>query len=369
MSFIPGVTAIRAALASAPPQALNLALGEPQFPPPASVFDLLRKQAAAWPFGYTPIAGIPLLRQAIARQAGESVAPDQVCVTCGAQEALYIAAHLLLDRGDEALVPDPGFMVYTNLTRMRGAIPVPYAAPRHGEEPYDLREIERLLTPRTRVLFLNSPANPTGAVAGAAFLEALAALCAGSEVTIVADEVYRVLYYSTTPPASLAAHTDRHFVISSLSKSHCMPGLRLGWAIGPREKMAAFSALHQHLTTCAPALSQQIALHLLQHPDTGYVGKLRRRLKQRRDLLIAILSENPNWRITRPQAGLFLFAQYSPDSAFPEPAPAQQLLQATGVVLVPGDAFGRRGAGYLRLSFAPKESVLEKAARRLASFQ
>ena len=213
-------------------------------------------------------------------------------------------------------------------------------------------------------MIINSPSNPSGYCLGPEELADIAGLCASNGIIIVSDEVYRDLYFGHKPPASMRDVWQDCISISSLSKSFSMTGWRLGWAAAPAHMMPAFTRVHQYLTTCAPAISQRAAIVLLNHPQRfHYQQELRSELRRRRNRLVKIVRLLPHWQIDPPAAGLFLFAKVSPDW---QEAPAQIMLNKYHILSVPGSAFGSRGRGYLRLSFAAAQDDLKRAGERLA---
>ncbi len=363
MSFIPPPSAIRSIMANAPNNAINLAIGEPVYPPPTEVLRAVAEKVAYWSHGYSPNAGLPALREIIASQYEPTASADEICVTCGAQEALYVVCHTLLDRGDQALVPNPGFLAYPNLVRMAGGSPIEYPMPLHSGERFDIEALRRLISNRTRLMIVNSPSNPNGYCLKESELAEIAGLCASNGIIIVSDEVYRELYFGKQRPSGVRAVWQDCVTISSVSKMFSMTGWRLGWAAAPRHMMPAFTRVHQYLTTCAPVISQQATLTLLQHPATPeYLSDMRKELKKRRDMLSWVLRNLPEWHVNPPNAGLFLFAQVAPDW---QESPAEIMLEKYQILSVPGNAFGSRGRGFLRLSFAAAQDAIKRAGERL----
>jgi aspartate aminotransferase len=204
---------------------INLGLGELAFPTPAAILERLAAEAKTWPLGYTPNAGLPELRQLIAQRTGAGISDEQVCVTIGAEEALFALLMILVNPGDEVLVPDPGFPTYPTIVRMAGGKPVGYPLSPANRFALDVEEISRRITSRTRVLVLNSPNNPTGAVCSEEELKALAALCRRQGLTVLSDEVYREIIYQGRAE-SLGRYYERTVVINSLSKMYSMTGWR-----------------------------------------------------------------------------------------------------------------------------------------------
>jgi aspartate/methionine/tyrosine aminotransferase len=363
-NFIPHPSPIREMMAKAPPDALNLGIGEPVFPTPAPVLEYVKENIHRWNLGYTPNAGLTELREKIARSQARFTKAAQVCITNGAQEALYAACHTSLSPGDEALVPNPGFLAYPNLVKMVGATPVDYPMPRTPKQSFDISALEKKITARTKVLIINSPSNPTGFCFLETDLANIAQICGQRGITVITDEVYRELYYDSPRPPGIYEAYENCILISSLSKTASMTGWRLGWAIGPEAVMPSFTRVHQYLTTCASALSQFAAVYILEGHADGALREMRLALQKRRDLFLENLGENSGWKVEKPAAGLFLFAGL-PEYLSRLENPAEYLLEKHHIVSVPGNAFGSRGQGFIRFSFAAEEKTITEACRRL----
>ena len=365
MSFIPPPSAIRTMMSNAPADALNLGIGEPCFPTPQVILDYVKKNIDYWHLGYSANAGLPQLRELIAGSFGSHVKSEQICVTCGAQEALYTACHTLLAPGDEALVPDPGFLAYGTLVRSTGAEPIDYVMPASPAERFDPEALAKRITSRTKVIFINSPANPTGGVLKEDEVKFITDLCTRHHITIISDEVYRQLYYGDIQPQGFADYSDNCIVISSLSKTFSMTGWRLGWALCPDSIASSFIRVHQYLTTCASVIAQHAAIFIFQGHADETVIEMRGALKARRDLLANELGKEGNWQVEKPEAGIFIFVKIPDGFNQNSYDAAQGLLDRSNVITIPGGAFGNRGEKFLRLSFAVDEKTIQQACERL----
>lgn len=363
MNRIPPPSPIREMMAAAPPDAINLAIGEPDFQLPPEIWDDINRRAPEWPHSYSPNAGLPELRTHIAALQPFPVSANNICVTCGAQEALAVIAHALIQPGDAALVPNPGFLAYANLVQMMGGTAVPYQSPIFLHEKLNIDAIARQISPKTKFLFLNSPANPTGYVFSADDLRWLAALCDAHGITIISDEVYSELYFCDEKPRSIREFSDRAIVVSSLSKSVGMTGWRLGWLIAPATEIAALTLVHQYFTTCAPVISQRIATLIFEHYWQPLVEKNRLDVLHRRNLLLNELRQMSGWQSAAPDGGLFVFANI-PQIPQIECA-SRYFLQSAKVITVPGNAFGNRGNGFIRLSFGISTENIRTAVRQM----
>jgi aspartate/methionine/tyrosine aminotransferase len=279
-------------------------------------------------------------------------------------------ATATLGAGDEALVPDPGYPVAAGIVRLVGARPVPY--PIHPERGIDVEALERLVTARTRLLVLNSPHNPTGALATRGQLDALADLAHRRDLVVLSDEIYWRHVYdgaheSIATRPGMAART---VVVDGLSKAWAMTGWRLGFGLMPAWLAAEVTRLVSLSTTCVPAFVQEAGIAALEGPDdemTAYVAELRRR----RDWLVGALNEIPGIRCAAPRGAFYVFPcvrglleRKSLDAA----ELARRLLDEAGVACVAGSAYGARGEGHLRLSFAASMEELREAVDRIRQF-
>jgi aspartate/methionine/tyrosine aminotransferase len=353
----------------ADPSCLNLGLGELRFPTPKAVLDHVRENVHSWRLGYSPNEGFPELLELIAARSGEGVSPDQVCVTVGAEEALLAALMVLVDAGDEVLVPDPGFPAYPSLVRLAGGEPKAY--PLLPEDDFGLRA-EKLLgmvTDKTRAIIINSPNNPTGAVHSSKELQALARGVQALPLTVISDEVYRDIVFGE-PTASLAALTDRCVTVNSLSKSHSMSGWRVGWCVAPPDIAKAVRTFHQLAVMCVPSPSQYAAIHALGGFADLELRSNLEELRKRRDFAMACIDRYTGFPYAAPAGTFYLFVDISSGLAKTGNSleAALKLLAQEKVVTIPGSAFGRMGEGYLRISFAPGPDTLEEGIRRMGRF-
>ena len=366
-------TLIRQVNDRADPFCLNLGLGEPAFPTPGSILEHVREHIRDWKLGYTPNEGIPELREAIAKAesaaTGVPVTADRVCVTVGSEEALFVALQAATEPGDEILVPDPGYPAYPSVARLvSGTVKTyPLAADRGFQ--LDPDEIIHRIGGRTRVLILNSPNNPSGAVYADEEWRILAKGLRGSGILVLSDECYRALTFGSRP-ASILRHYDNTIVINSLSKSHSMTGWRLGWAIAPAAHAGILAAAHQLAVTCASALSQRAALFCLRGGADGECAANLSELGKRRDLALAALKAYTGLSAVEPGGAFYLFAAASEACARAggSLALALRLIAEEKVVVIPGAAFGPGGEGYLRISFASEPETIEEGLRRLGCF-
>jgi aminotransferase len=362
-------TLIRALRDAARPTSLDLGLGQPDLPVPAPIREALAGAVAAGSAPYSPNMGLSSLREAVAARYG--VAASGVMITCGVQEALAVALLGLVEPGDEVLVPDPGFPAYPNLVRMAGGVPVPYAL-EQGTWALEVAAVEAALTPRTRVIIINSPGNPTGALHTREALEAVLALCAARGVAWVSDEIYEDYVWEGehVSPGMIAGHEAGGLRCGGLSKGQHMMGWRIGWLLGPPALMDALRPLHQHLVTCAPEPVQRAAVVAVEQ-HAALFAPTRAIFEARRRLMLDAVARMPGVRLERPSQGAFyLFVDVR--SFLPRHgsslALARKILEEVDVITIPGIGFGQAGEGYLRLAYTIGEAPLTDALRRLGDF-
>ena len=344
---------IRQVQVAAAPGAISLAVGEPSHAVPAQVRAALEEAVRRGDFGYSLNAGRPELRRAVAaRRPHHGRDEGSVLITVGSQEALALAVLGLTGEGDEVVIPDIAYPAYETLPRLAGATPV--RAPLDG--------IEAAITPRTRLVIVGSPANPTGEVVGAERFQALADLAAARDLWLVSDEVYEELWLEA-PPRYPSGPRVLH--VGGISKSLALTGLRLGWLVAPPEVAGALLGLHQNLVTCAPSLAQTAALAGFALPLSD-LEAIRHEYRRRWMLMRNLLAALPGVRWREPDGAFYVFVDLrerlpsTTDLAF-------DLARAGKVLVVPGEGFGPDGQGWLRLSFSVPEPDIREGMARLAA--
>ena len=351
---------------------VHLEIGEPDFDTPAHIRAAAQRALDEGRTHYAPYAGIPELRAAIAadatRRKGFPVTPEQVFVTVGGKGVMLYAIEALVEAGDEVIVPDPGYPIYESLVRFMGGTPVPLPLRQAQGFRLDPDELASLVTPRTRLLVLNSPANPTGGVLTRADLEAIAALAQAHDLVVLADEIYgRILYEGEhLSIASLPGMASRTVVLDGFSKTYAMTGWRLGYAIVPEPLTFAFGRLIINSISCAPTFPQYGALAALQGPQEP-VEAMVAEFRARRDLLVAGLNAIPGIRCLEPQGAFYVFPDVS-GTGLTGAAFADRLLTEAGVSVLAGTAFGAVGTHHIRLSYATSQANIAKALARMRDF-
>ncbi len=359
------ISLIRQMNAMAKPSTLNLGIGEPNVEPDAGLRAMARA-AADGDWHYSPNAGnLSLRRLVAARHSGTHDPKLEVCITAGTMEALYAIAQAFVDPGDEVLVPDPGFLAYPAIATLAGATPVPYPLI-PGSWEVDLDALRKLITPRTKMIVVNSPSNPTGAILSEPTLLAIAALGDEHDILVVADEVYSEVFYETRPPSMLGMGTNV-VVVDGMSKSHVMTGLRMGWILARAELMKTIYKSHQYIATCASVFAQQLAEKILANAEWNacWLDGMRAQFGAQRDALFAALRHELGLALPTPAGAFYAFFAVPSNDSF---ALSTKIAAEADVLVIPGIAFGARGEGYLRVSYASDLATIGEGIRRLAPF-
>jgi aspartate aminotransferase len=353
---------------------VSLSVGEPDFPVfphvAQAIEDALRKGYTK----YTTSSGIAELREAISdwmeAEVGQRYAVAQIICTAGAKQALYNACQALLDEGDEAVIPNPYWVSYPDIVRLAGATPTEMTARAEDEWHPHPDALARAITPRTKVVMLGSPSNPTGAVWSTETMRGIAkVLEKHPRITILSDDIYHRLVYGGVRACNILEVApqlrDRTVLINGCSKAYAMTGLRLGWACGPQDIIAAMGKVQDSSTSNPNSLTQYAAVAALRGPQEG-LEAMRAQFERRRDLMVDLVRAIPRVRCARPEGAYYVFCDVSayigrvPDDV----KLSQLLLEEHGVAVVPGSAFGQ--AGYLRLSFATSDPMIRSGADRLS---
>jgi aspartate aminotransferase len=352
---------------------VHLQIGEPDFDTPANIREAAKRALDDGATHYAPYPGIPALREAIAEDAtarkGFEVTPDRVFVTIGGKGVMLYAILGLIDPGDEVLVPDPGYPIYESLTRFVGATAVPVPIRMELDFRIDLEELASLVTPRTRMIVINSPANPTGGVLTRADLESIAELAIRHDLVVLADEIYgRILYDGEehVSIASLPGMAERTIVLDGFSKTFAMTGWRLGYAIVPQSLIQMYGQLVINTISCAPTFAQIGAVEALRGPQ-GPIDDMVTEFRARRDLVVDGLNEIPGIRSLRPKGAFYAFPEIS-GTGLTGAEMANRLLNEADVCVLAGTAFGGIGTNHIRISYANSRENLTKALGRIREF-
>jgi aspartate aminotransferase len=355
-----------------------LSVGEPDFPTPEHVKAAAVQALARDDTKYTPVDGSRALKEAVvaklARDNGLEYAPEQVLVSTGAKQSCYNGCLALLDPGDEAIVVAPYWVSYPDMVRLAEAEPVVVETTVEHGFKMTAEQLGRAITPKTRLLILNSPCNPTGTVYSAAELRALGeVLRAHPRVVVLSDEIYEHIQWTGAPFASFAAECpelyDRTLTVNGMSKGYAMSGWRIGYAAGPQHVIKAMTSLQGQSTTNACTISQAAAREALV-ADQTCVRDMCAEFKRRHDYFFARVRSLPGFQCARADGTVYLFpnveAAMRAKRAATDIELCERILDDAGVALVPGTAFG--APGHVRLSFAAALSTLDAALTRLDEF-
>jgi len=353
---------------------VNLAQGLPDFEPPGELLEALRRATASpGAHQYSFTWGAPEFRAAIAakyaRFNGMTVDPGgDVTVTCGVSEAIVASVLALTEPGDEVVILEPWYENYVPACVLAGVSPrfVPLAEPGFA---LDLDRLAAAITPRTRLLLLNTPGNPSGRVLSGEDLAGVAALCQRHGLIAVVDEIYEHLWFDGKRHVSLASLPgmgERTVTLSGLGKSYAVTGWRVGWAVAAPPLTALIRKVHDYLTVCAPALEQEAGRTALALPE-AYYTKMRSTYARRREKLLSALSE-AGFSFVPPEGAYYVMADVAPLGWTDDWRFLDFLARKVGVIAVPGSSFYRKGRGKtkLRFNFAKKDETLAEAAGRLA---
>lgn len=353
---------------------VHLEIGEPDFDTPANITEAAYSAMRSGATHYTPAAGIPEVREAIAAtmstRGGVPVSADQVVVVPGSKNILHFALLSLVEEGDEVILPDPGYPVYRSLTDFVGAVARPIRLREERGFGMDLDELESLISPRTRMVIINSPQNPTGGVLGKADLDRLAELAIAHDLIVFSDEIYSRICFSELPAPiwSRPGMAERTIVLDGLSKTYAMCGWRLGYGVMPRQLAQRMETLLINTSSCAAAFTQLAAVEALESPTSEQaVGKMVVEFRQRRDALVQGLNSIPGVHCLLPEASFYAFPNIT-GTGLSSRGMADRLLQEAGVAVLAGEAFGAGGEGFIRLAYTQGLPDIEEAVRRVGSF-
>jgi aspartate aminotransferase len=349
---------------------VHLEIGEPDFDTPANVRAAAKQALDEGATHYAPFPGIPTLREAIAADAtarkGFPVTPDRVFVTVGGKGVMLYAILGIVDPGDEVIVPDPGYPIYESLVRFVGGTPVAIPIRMANDFRLDVDELASLITPRTRMLVVNSPANPTGGVLTRTDLERIAELAIRHDLAVLADEIYsRILYDGTehVSIASLPGMAERTIVLDGFSKTYAMTGWRLGYAIVPPTLVQTYSQLIINTISCAPTFAQLGAVEALTGPQAD-VDAMVVEFRARRDLVVDGLNAIAGVSCLRPTGAFYAFPDIA-GTGLTGAELAERLLHDAGVCVLAGTAFGGVGTDHIRISYANSRENLSLALDRI----
>ena len=351
---------------------ISFALGEPDFTAPQHVIDATVASLQRGETHYTPNAGIPALRQAVSdlyKRRGLDYKPSEVLIGAGAISMLNLACTAMLDIGDEVLVPDPGWANYVGLMMQVGAVPVPIRLKEENGFMYDVADLQAALTPKTKMILLNSPSNPTGGVASADNLRQIADFAKANDLYILTDEIYRELLWDDEPYTSIASFPgmkERTVVVDGFSKTYAMTGMRLAWAVAPEEVIVVMTKLLENVLSSVNEGMQWGGVAAL-NGSQECVEEMKRQYRRRREIIVGGLNDMKGVSCLMPKGAFYAFPNIS-KLGIPSREFAMRLLKEKHVVVVPGTGFGEGGEGFVRLAYATSEDNIREGLRRMKEF-
>ncbi|ACL56667.1 pyridoxal phosphate-dependent aminotransferase [Methylobacterium nodulans] len=368
------VLARATALAQAGRDVINLGIGQPDMPTPPHVVEAAVKALRDGHHGYTPATGILPLREAVARDIRRrldvEVSPDSVMIVPGGKVTMFAAILMFGEPGAEILYPDPGFPIYRSMIEFTGATPVPIPIREANGFAFSAEETLALITPRTRLVILNSPANPTGGVTPKAEIDRLVAgLAAHPNVALLSDEIYGTMTYDGERHHSLLAYPeirDRLIYLDGASKTYAMTGWRLGWSVWPAPFYEAARKLAVNSFSCVNAATQWAGIAALDGPQDA-VAAMMAEFDRRRLIVVEGLNRLPGISCITPKGAFYAFPNIA-RTGWKAKALASALLEEAGVATIGGPDFGVHGEGYLRLSYANSAENILRALERMGEF-
>ncbi|HFA59458.1 MAG TPA: pyridoxal phosphate-dependent aminotransferase, partial [Rhodospirillales bacterium] len=368
------VLARATAMAQAGRDIVNLGIGQPDFPTPPHIVEAAVKALRDGHHGYTPANGILPLREAVAcdirERRGVEVSPDRIVIVPGGKVTMFFAILMFGEPGVEIMYPDPGFPIYRSVISFTGAEPVPIALHEDRGFAFSAEEVLARITPRTRLVIVNSPANPTGGVVPKEELDRLVAgLAEYPQVTVLSDEIYARMCYDGVPHASLLAYPeirDRLILLDGWSKTWAMTGWRIGYGVWPDRLVPHAVRLAINCHSCVNAPTQWAAIAALEGPQDA-VDAMMAEFDRRRRRIVPLLNALPGFRCVIPGGAFYAFPNIT-GTGMKAGELQDGLLEEEGVAAIAGTSFGIHGEGYLRFSYAASTEAIEEAMRRIARY-
>ena len=351
---------------------INLGIGQPDFRTPDHIVEAAKRALDEGAHGYTPAAGIPALRELVARHvtswSGADVSAEDVLVVAGGKVTMFFAILMFGEPGAEIMYPNPGFPIYESVIRYSGATPVPIALREEAGFAFDPDEVLSQITPQTRLIILNSPANPTGGVTGRDVIDRFVeGLEQHPHVAVMSDEIYDHILYDGREHVSLLSYPqlrDRLILLNGWSKTYAMTGWRLGYSVWPRSLVADAERLAINSYSCPNAATQHAGLAALEGPQDT-VQTMVDAFDERRGIVVELLNAMPGVRCIEPAGAFYAFPNIA-ETGYTAQALQDKLLEEAGVATIAGTSFGAMGEGYLRISYANSAENIRIALGRMS---
>ena len=351
---------------------IHLEIGEPDFDTPSHIVEAGSRAMTNGYTHYGPSPGLHEVRERIAREASEargiSVTGDNVVVTPGGKPIMFFTMLALVDEGDEVLYPNPGFPIYESMINFVGGVPVPMRLLESRDFNIDIDEVAGQVSPRTKLMVLNSPNNPCGSTIEKEELEALVALAHKNDILVLTDEIYRKFLYEGQHHsiASFPGMGDRTIILDGFSKTYAMTGWRSGYGVMPLSLVEPISRLVTNSVSCTASFTQMALLEAMDGPQDE-ADAMVAEFKRRRDIIVEGLNSIPGIRCAMPKDAFYVFPSVR-DTGMTSQEFADGLLDEAGVAGLPGESFGEYGEGCVRFSFANSAENIERALERIEAF-
>ncbi len=351
---------------------IHLEIGEPDFATPANIIAAAARALEDGATHYTPASGLPEVRAAtasyVARRTGVPTAAENVVIVPGSKNILAFLLLAIVEPGDEVIVPDPGYPIYRSLVSFIGATPVSAPIRQDNDFRLDIEELRSLVTPRTRLLIVNTPANPTGGVLTREDCESIAAIAEEHDLVVLSDEIYGRITYDGEHVSlyGIDGMAQRTVLLDGVSKTWAMCGWRLGFGVMPVELAQRMDTLMINSSSCAAAFTQLAAIEAFESEESdAAVAAMVAEFRDRRDILVDGLNRIDGISCRRPAGAFYLFPDIT-GTGWNERELQQALLDEVGVAVLAGSTFGQHGAGHIRLSYANSVANIERALDRIA---
>ncbi len=353
---------------------IHLEIGEPDFDTPPNVIKAAKDALDAGFTHYGPAAGLPEARKAIADYTNKTRGynlydADNVVITPGAKPIMFYAMMACIDEGDEVIYPNPGFPIYESVINFLNAVPIPLPLLEEKEFRFDVDDLESLITPKTRMVIINTPQNPTGGILTRDDLRRIAELAVKHNLIVLSDEIYSQVTYGDFHHTSITEFEgmpERTIILDGFSKTFAMTGWRLGYGLFPKHIAKIIAKLQTNCTSCTSSFSQIAGIEALDDRTLPYVNEFLDRFKKRRDLIVDGLNAIEGFRCLRPHGAFYVFPNIT-ETGMSSQQMADFLLYEAGVACLSGTAFGAMGEGFIRFSYANSIENIQEALHRISS--
>jgi aspartate aminotransferase len=351
---------------------IHLEIGEPDYDTPINIIESAIEALRNHWTHYNPSAGLPALRQVVAeeinRTRGIKIGPENVVITPGGKPIIMFSILALVNVGEEVIYPNPGYPIYESAINFLGAKAVPIKMREENQFRLDVDELVSLITPKTRMIIINSPQNPTGSVLTKDDLKAIADIALERDIYILADEIYSQIMYEGVHESisSFPGMTERTIILEGFSKTYAMTGWRVGYGVMPKDLAVQVAKLETNFNSCTTTFVQVAGIEALKG-DQSAVGRMVKKFKERRDIFCDGLNRIEGFKCHRPAGAFYLFpniSKFGLKSAEME----QRLMQEAGIAALSGTSFGVFGEGFIRFSYASSTANIKKALIKLADF-